>query len=150
MKQILLKKIFTSGFLFTLLYFSSGMVGEFYAQDFLPKGEGSVTFPKNLNQPDVDFDLKSTGQKKFKIVLDEKIKNKTAVKIFDIVGNLILEDAIEPKDGKQKTYNFAHIKSQLFVVEVGNSKYNKTKSIYADPQGEKKEIKKAGETASTE
>ncbi len=150
MKKSLLKKIFTSVFLFALLYLCSGMAGAFYAQNFIKDGETEVTFPKNLNQPDVNFDLKSTGQKKFKIVLEEKIKHRTAVKIFDIVGNLILEDALEPRDGKQKTYDFTDLKSQLFVVEVGNSKYNKTKSIYADPQGEKKKTKKAEEPAHTE
>ncbi|WP_229239591.1 hypothetical protein [Echinicola soli] len=41
------------------------------------------------------------------------------MKIFDIIGNLIMEDTIKPKDGKQKTYDFSHISSELFVVEVG-------------------------------
>jgi|GEM_PF-1145290 len=138
MAKRLLKKIYIIAFLFTTLYFSAGMVTNHYAQNFLKKAEKSLSFPKNLNKPDVDFDLKSTGQSKFKIVLEEKIPTKTTVKIFDIIGNLILEDAFIPEDGKQKSYDFSHINSQLFVVEVGNSKYNKTKSIYANPHGKKK------------
>ncbi|WP_246581286.1 hypothetical protein [Echinicola shivajiensis] len=76
--------------------------------------------------------------------MEEKIPTKTTVKVFDIIGNLILEDALMPEDGLQKTYDFSYVSSQLFVVEVGNSKYNKTKSIYANPQGKKKvdELKK--------
>lgn len=34
-----------------------------------------------------------------------------------------------------KDYDFTHLNSKIFVVEVGNAKYNKTKSIYANPQG---------------
>ncbi|UCS91516.1 hypothetical protein KZP23_12165 [Echinicola marina] len=125
-------------FIFAFLFIGSGIVTKNRAQNFLKKSETNLTFPKNLNQPDVDFDLKSTGQKKFKIVLEEKIPTKTTVKVFDIIGNLILEDALMPEDGLQKSYDFSYVSSQLFVVEVGNSKYNKTKSIYANPQGKKK------------
>ncbi|GAB3647992.1 hypothetical protein GCM10028791_10960 [Echinicola sediminis] len=138
MKKPLLKKIYYVAFLSITLYFCMGMVTNDYAQNFLKKTEKNLTFPKNLNKPDVDFDLKSTGQSKFKIVLEKEIPTNTSVKVFDIIGNLILEDSLKPEDGKQKSYDFSHINSQLFVVEVGNSKYNKTKSIYASPHGKKK------------
>ena len=57
------------------------------------------------------------------------------MKIFDILGNLILQDQLLPDDGLQKNYDFTHLNSRIFVVEVGNAKYNKTKSIYANPHG---------------
>ncbi|GGF16227.1 T9SS type A sorting domain-containing protein [Echinicola rosea] len=138
MRKHLLSKILHIIFLTAALLVSSGTAREFYAQNFLKKSENNITFPKNLNKPDVDFNLKSTGSKKFKIILEDDVQNNTSVKIFDIIGNLIMEDTIKPKDGKQKNYDFSHISSELFVVEVGNSKYNKTKSIYANPQGVKK------------
>ncbi len=59
------------------------------------------------------------------------------IKIYDFLGNLILEDYISPTDGMQKTYDLSQTSSEIFVVEIGNSKYNKTKSIYASPQGKK-------------
>ncbi|GGZ26490.1 hypothetical protein GCM10007049_18970 [Echinicola pacifica] len=121
------------------LLVSTGLAGEFYAQGFFKKSDSGLLFPKNLNQPDVDFNLKSTGSKKFKIILEKNIPEKTSIKIFDIIGNLIMEDTISPEDGKQKDYDFSEVKSQLFVVEVGNAKYNKTKSIYANPPGVKKQ-----------
>ncbi len=144
MTKRLPRKIHHLIFIFAFLYFGSGIAMQYRAQNFIKKSETNLTFPKNLNTPDVDFDLKPTGQKKFKIVLEEKIPTKTTVKVFDIIGNLILEDALMPEDGLQKTYDFSYVSSQLFVVEVGNSKYNKTKSIYANPQGKKKvdELKK--------
>ncbi len=59
----------------------------------------------------------------------------TKIKVYDIVGNLIVEDKIVPEESKVKSFDFSHVNSHLFVVEVGNSKYNKTKSIYAQPSG---------------
>jgi len=75
------------------------------------------------------------GNKKFKLILDKPNNQLTDIKIFDILGNLILQDKLKPADGQQKSYDFTHLSSKIFVVEVGNAKYNKTKSIYANPQG---------------
>lgn len=97
--------------------------------------ETEISFPRDISSPNVNFNLQSTGKKKFRITLDRKSNHLTDVKIYDILGNLILHDKIKPEDGIHKYYDFSHINSKLFVVEVGNSKYNKTKSIYAEPQG---------------
>jgi hypothetical protein len=99
--------------------------------------ETEISFPRDLNTPEVKFNLQLTGSRQFKIVLDEASKELTNVRVFDILGNLILEDKITPSDGLQKHYDFSRTNSQLFVVEVGNAKYNKTKSIYAHPPGER-------------
>ena len=108
-----------------------------YSQIFGRKKETTVTFPKELNAPEVDFNLKSTGNKKFEVKLEKKPVINTKIKIYDFLGNLILEDYISPTDGKQKSYDMSQTSSEIFVVEIGNSKYNKTKSIYASPQGKK-------------
>ncbi|MCC5937891.1 MAG: hypothetical protein JJU34_11475 [Lunatimonas sp.] len=110
-----------------------------FSQGISRRFETELSFPKDLSTPEVKFDLQLTGSRKFKIVLDEASKELTKVKIFDILGNLILEDKISPNDGLQKNYDFSGTNSQLFVVEVGNAKYNKTKSIYAHPQGSRPE-----------
>ncbi|NHE58159.1 hypothetical protein [Cyclobacterium plantarum] len=105
------------------------------AQNVIRPIETEISFPKDLNSPDVNFDLQSLGNKKFKLVLEKPNQTLTNVKIYDILGNLILHDKLKPTDGIQKNYDFTHLNSKLFVVEVGNAKYNKTKSIYANPQG---------------
>ena len=107
-----------------------------HAQSIPRRVETEISFPKDLYVPEVKFNLRSTGKKKFIIILDENSNQLTNVKVFDILGNLILEDKIRPEDGRHKSYDFSGINSQLFVVEVGNAKYNKTKSIYANPQGQ--------------
>ncbi len=106
-----------------------------FAQNIPRRLETEISFPADLHSPEIKFDLHPMGNRKFKIVLDQKSNQLTKVKVFDILGNLILEDKISPDDGTQKHYDFSNINSQLFVVEVGNAKYNKTKSIYAYPPG---------------
>lgn len=108
-----------------------------FSQGIGRRFESEISFPRDLNTPEVKFNLQLTGSRKFKIILDETSKELTNVRVFDILGNLILEDKISPKDGLQKHYDFSSTNSQLFVVEVGNAKYNKTKSIYAHPPGER-------------
>lgn len=103
-----------------------------------PPVETEISFPKEINNPNVNFNLQPLGIRKFKVVLDKKQQQLTNIKVYDILGNLILQDKIKPEDGLQKDYDFSHTKSKLFVVEIGNAKYNKTKSIYAHPQGSKK------------
>jgi hypothetical protein len=118
---------------YTILQLDSGKL--LLAQNISRKVETEISFPRDLHTPEVKFNLKSTGTKKFSVILEEKSDQMTNVRVFDILGNLILEDKIGPEDGKQKNFDFSSINSQLFVVEVGNAKYNKTKSIYANPQG---------------
>src|SRR5690554_294415 len=120
-----------------------------YAQKVIKKVETDVSFPANLNSSIVDFSLQSTGNKKFKVILDKRWSGSTNVKVYDILGNLIREDKITAVEGLEKSFDFSNINSQLFVVEVGNSKYNKTKSIYAQPPGHRskfvKEVEKKSE-----
>lgn len=104
------------------------------------KIEAEISFPADLNRERVSFDLQAEGIKKFSIILDKKSVEITKIKVFDTLGNLLFEDRIMPEDNGKKSYDLSHIQSQLFVVEVGNSKYNITKSIYAIPPGSKKRI----------
>ena len=107
------------------------------AQNVIRPLETEISFPREISNPDVNFNLQPMGIRKFKVVLDKKQQQLTNIKVYDILGNLILQDKIKPEDGIQKNYDLSHTKSRLFVVEIGNSKYNKTKSIYAHPQGSK-------------
>jgi len=124
--------IFTWGFLL------QGTYQEAYGQGLRKKGsERELKFPADMETQNLDFNLESEGHKKFTINLNKTSRVPVKVKVYDILGNLILEDQIKPADGKQKKYDFSGINSQLFVVEVGNAKYNKTKSIYASPPGKR-------------
>jgi lipopolysaccharide export LptBFGC system permease protein LptF len=139
MKQSLQRKLFFTSLFFAGLTFALGSMLESHAQNISQKVDTGVIFPKNLSSSSVDFKLKSTGEKIFKVILNKNSLNNIKIKIYDIVGNLIIEDNIKPGDGNEKNFDFSQVDSQIFVVEVGNSKYNKTKSIYAQPPGNPRE-----------
>ena len=145
MEKVLRKSLYYLSLIFVGASLMICSMSRTTAQQLSPQADRGVSFPINLVAPEVDFNLKITGNKKFKIVLDKKITANTKVKIYDILGNLIKEDKILPEDGTEKSFDFSSVNSQLFVVEVGNSKYNKTKSIYAQSPGTRKKLVEASE-----
>lgn len=83
-----------------------------------------------LNQH-VSFDLKPISKRKFSVSFLNKNQTQIAVKIYDVIGNLIIEENVYGKGYFYKEYDLSFYKSDLFIIEVGNSKYNKTKSLVA-------------------
>jgi hypothetical protein len=127
-------------FIFTIGFLILGNSQELYGQTFRNKNETELKFP-DLTHTDLDFKLETKGFKQFTIELNQEPSVPTRIKIYDVIGNLILEDQIKPSDGKRKKFDFSKVNSPLFVVEVGNAKYNKTKSIYAQPAGRRSQGK---------
>lgn len=126
---------FASVLMMIMLFFSFEAFGQIFKKR--AKVETEISFSSTLNREMVAFDLQSEGIKKFTIILEKKPTVITKIKVFDTLGNLIHEDRINPEDGNKKTFDFSNVQSQLFVVEVGNAKYNITKSIYAIPPGKR-------------
>ena len=95
-----------------LLFLVLSFPGKFsaVAQSVSRSFETKISFPKELNTPTINFNLQSIGNKKFKLVLDKPNAQLTNVKIFDILGNLILQDQLLPDDGLQKNYDFTQWK----------------------------------------
>jgi len=83
-----------------------------------------------LNQS-VSFDLNAISKRKFSVSFLNKNHSQIAVKIYDIIGNLIIEENVSGKGYFYKVYDLSFYNSDLFIIEVGNSKYNKTKSLVA-------------------
>lgn len=79
----------------------------------------------------VSFDLTPISKRKFSVSFLNKNHTRVAVKIYDIIGNLIIEENVTGKGYFYKEYDLTFYNSDLFIIEVGNSKYNKTKSLVA-------------------
>lgn len=98
---------------------------------------GSVSPEKPFNYSNttlnnhVSFDLKPISKRKFSVSFLNKNQTQIAVKIYDVIGNLIIEENVYGKGYFYKEYDLSFYKSDLFIIEVGNSKYNKTKSLVA-------------------
>ncbi len=121
------------------LFLSCLFLANVWGQTSIQKpGEKPFVFPKTENSQQVEFRLMSKGVGKFDIELKEPRKMPTRIKIYNILGDLIIEDVLTSHDGMLKSYDFSGSNYKLFVVEVGNSKYNNTRSIYHSPPGQKK------------
>lgn len=79
----------------------------------------------------VSFDLKPISKRKFSVSFLNKNNARVAVKIYDVIGNLLIEENVSGKGYFYKEYDLSFYNSDLFIIEVGNSKYNKTKSLVA-------------------
>ena len=97
------------------------------------KGDGEVAYPKKLLVHEkLDFKLSKTQSGSFIVSFYNNESKPVVVKIYDITGNLVKQETVVQKGSFSKEYNLAYYKPSFFVVEVGNSKYNRTKSIMAE------------------
>lgn len=74
-----------------------------------------------------DFSLQPTTKGSFSLKFTHY--GDTKVRIYDIIGNVILEEEISAHGKFSKEYDLSASKSGMFIVEVGNARYNKTKSV---------------------
>ncbi len=94
--------------------------------------DGNINYPKKiLVNPDFDFKLKSTQKGKFILSFYKSQSKAVTIKIYDLTGNLVLQESVSEDGSFSKEYDLSYYKPNFFVVEVGSSQYNKTKSIIA-------------------
>lgn len=96
-------------------------------------GDGIINYPKrSLVNPDFDFKLKKTDKGKFTLSFYKNEKKPITVKIYDLIGNLIIQETINNNGAFSKEYDLSYYNPRFFVVEAGSSQYNKTKSIIVE------------------
>ncbi len=95
--------------------------------------DGNINYPKKiLVNPDFDFKLKSTQKGKFILSFYKSQSKAITIKIYDLTGNLVLQESVSEDGSFSKEYDLSYYKPRFFVVEVGSSQYNKTKSIITE------------------
>ena len=95
--------------------------------------DGDVDYPKKiLVNGEFDFKLSKVQSGTFLLSFYKREKKPTVIKIYDITGNLLKQETVIETGSFSKEYNLSYYKPSFFVVEVGSSKYNKTKSIMAE------------------
>lgn len=123
-----------------LLFIPFTLLSESYAQNKQDSvkvdqvyGDGDVNYSKRiLLNGEFDFKLNRTQPGKFIISFYKNENKPVVIKIYDITGNLIKQETVVENGAFSKEYNLSYYKPSFFVVEVGSSKYNKTKSIMAE------------------
>ncbi len=91
-----------------------------------------LSFSNSLLNREFDFELTPTANGKFQLSFyNNTNKEEIEIKVYDIIGNLIMHETLPVNGQFSKEYDMSVYKTRLFVVEVGNSKYNKAKSVIA-------------------
>jgi hypothetical protein len=82
-------------------------------------------------QQQFDFTMAVTAKGQFDIFFENATQASLEVKVYDIIGNLVLSDQAYGQGKFVKSYDLSYYKSQFFLVEVGNEKHQKLKRIAA-------------------
>jgi hypothetical protein len=120
---------------------------ELLKENLLSKSKSNLTFTKKVNIEDsndriekkvsyasiitsnFDFDLTPTSDGKFNLSFYNPYQKDISIKVYDIIGNLVMEEKINMQGRFKKEYDLSSYNTKLFIVEVGSSKYNLTKRI---------------------
>jgi len=95
--------------------------------------DGRVNYPKKiLVNPEFDFKLKKTEKGKFSLSFYNENNKAVTIKIYDLIGNLIMQETVSNKGPFNKEYDLSYYNPKFFIVEAGSSQYNKTKSIIVE------------------
>lgn len=100
-------------------------------QKTIKNPEKKLRYTRSLLNKDFDFSLEATSKGKFSLSFFNNTNEAVAIKVYDVIGNLIFTEQISVKGNFVKEYDLSFYKTDFFVVEVGNARYNKTKSVAA-------------------
>ena len=92
--------------------------------------ERTIKFAYDLLSKDFQLSLNTTDLRKFDVQFPNNGKKEVTVKVYDIIGNLILVDRTIILSNYKKTFDMTRFNSNVFIVEVNNGGTVKTRSIY--------------------
>lgn len=99
------------------------------ALNFARPVEGTINYKKDLLKQDFDYELMPIGDRSFKLKFVNQPSDYLDIKIYDIIGNLILTESVKQARDSELEYQFDEIKSKIFVIKVKSGKVNLTKKI---------------------
>lgn len=76
-----------------------------------------------------DFIVNPITSGKFYLSFYNPYQKDISIKVYDIIGNLVLEEKVNMQGKFQKEYDLSDYKTKLFIIEVGNSNYRLTKRV---------------------
>jgi hypothetical protein len=93
--------------------------------------ETPIRYSRSLLNRNFDFELKPVARGKFKVNILNGAKTRVSIKVYDLIGNLLYEEKVRIRDSFVKELDLSELKTNFFIVEIGNNSFNKTKSIVA-------------------
>lgn len=83
-----------------------------------------------INVPNnIDFEVRSLGNRRFMVSFINK-DSRVHIRIYDVIGNLIKEENTTQRGRFSQEYDMSKSKSEVYIVEVGDTKYSTTKRIF--------------------
>ncbi len=86
---------------------------------------------ENLSNPkNIDFEVRLTAPRRFVVLFENPDGNPIYVKVYDMVGNQVAQDVSNQKGRYMREFDMSNNRSEVFLVEVGNTRNNSTKRIF--------------------
>lgn len=77
----------------------------------------------------IDFEVQAIGNRRF-IVRFYNDTDGVFLRVYDVIGNLIYQERVTKKGNYVKEFDMSHARSDVYIVEVGNTKYSTTKRVF--------------------
>ncbi len=91
--------------------------------------ENKLSFKENLSQNKLEYQLKPISNGRFKLVFINHPTEYVHIKIYDIIGNLILSEENKYSLDSEIEYNFNETNNKIYVVKVESGEENLTKKV---------------------
>lgn len=99
------------------------------ALNFARPEESTLNYNSKLVAKPLDYELSAVGDNSFKVKFINQPSDYLDIKIYDVIGNLILKESVKQAKDSELEYQFDEIKSKIFVIKVKSGKENLTKKI---------------------
>ncbi|MEP2026534.1 MAG: hypothetical protein ABJH98_14185 [Reichenbachiella sp.] len=99
------------------------------ALNFARPEESTLNYNSKLVAKPLDYELSAVGDHSFKVKFINQPSDYLDIKIYDVIGNLILKESVKQAKDSELEYQFDEIKSKIFVIKVKSGKENLTKKI---------------------
>lgn len=91
--------------------------------------ENKIGYKKGILGNKLDYQLLPLDGRKFILKITNAKYSNFNVKIYDVIGNLILSDDISYENNGIKEYDFSDRKTKIYVVKVGSGEEKLTKKV---------------------
>lgn len=83
-----------------------------------------------VNPENIDFEVRLTAPRRFAVLFENPDGNPIYIKVYDMVGNQVAQDISNQKGRYMREFDMSNNRSEVFLVEVGNTRNNNTKRIF--------------------
>lgn len=91
--------------------------------------ESTLNYKNKLVAKPLEYELSAVDENSFKVKFINQPSDYLDIKIYDVIGNLILTESVKQSKNSELEYQFDEIKSKIFVIKVKSGKQNLTKKI---------------------